>query len=176
MAKVLSCDNLELLLEEDGFRFYLFLPKLTQLFPKSGDMRKMTVLQKLRFLLMKKHGYRVYILSDSTDEVLASIVFSSGAQYRFPFANKEDLIYGPSYTMPEYRGKGYAVMLGNKVLSTFEKNFKRVFATVREENLASLRCLAKSGFETVYRLKANKLTRVLYEDIKGDHILLKYER
>ena len=176
MAKVLPYDNLELLLEEDGFKYYLFLPKLTQLFPKSGDMRDMNFLQNMRFLLMKKHGYRVYILADAYDEVLASIVFSSGAQYRFPFADKQDLIYGPSYTVPEHRGNGYASRLADKVMHSFEKDYKAIYGTVRVDNVASLKCMAKNGFENVASLGVNKVTRAFFIEENGIHYLLKYER
>ena len=171
----MQCDKLELLLFENGYKYYLFKPTLFRLFPKSGNMRKMTVMQKLRFLIMKKNGCRIYILTDDQNEVLASLAFSSGAQYRFPFSTKDDLIYGPSYTIPEYRGKGYASQLADKILSTFETNYKNVYGTVTINNVASLKCMAKSGFENVGMLRASKITRAFKEVERGDHYLLKYE-
>ena len=176
MSEILSSDNLKLLLCEDGLKYYLFTPSLLRLFPKSGNMRKMSFMQIARFLVMKKHGYNVYILTDDNDEILSSIVFSSGGQYRFPFATKNDLIYGPSYTVPKHRGKGYAVKLGIKALSDFEKSYEKVFATVREENLASMKCLEKTGFNNIGTIGANSLTKTFYYTENGDHFLFKYER
>ena len=176
MAKILECDKLKLLLEEDGFRYYLFTPTFLRVYPKSGNMRKMTVMQTLRFLVMKMNGHRMYIMTDLSDEILTSIAFSSGSQYRFPFAGKDDLIYGPSYTMPEHRGCGYAVKLWEKVESRFEKDTKTFYATIRDDNPASIRCMEKSGFETIGKLKGNKITRAFEINEAGDHVLVKYER
>lgn len=176
MSKILECDKMTVLACEDGYKYYLFTPTFSRLYPKSGNMRKMTVLQSLRFLVMKMNGYKMYLLTDETDEILSSIAFSSGSQYRFPFAGKEDLIYGPSYTMPEHRGRGYAVKLWDKVISCFEKDTKIVYATIRDDNRASIKCMEKSGFKTIGKLKGNKITRAFCMDEKGDHILVKYER
>ena len=100
----------------------------------------------MRFLLMKKHGYRVYVLADAEDEVLASIVFSSGAQYRFPFAGKEDLIYGPSYTVPEHRGNGYAYLACLMILPVAKQHkMTKLYLACSYDSIASIKTIEKLG-------------------------------
>lgn len=123
---------------------------------------------------MKIYGCRIYVITDTKDEVLGSIAFSSGAQYRFPFATRNDLIYGPSYTVPQYRGLGIAAKLADMVLHRFETNYSVVYATVKESNISSLRCMKKNGFKETARLSVNKFTKSFCKAVNGDHILVEY--
>lgn len=176
MAKILAEDNLVLLKEKDGERYYLFRPRLLQLYPKSGNMRNMTLLQTLRFLGMYLAGCRVYILATEQEKVLGSITFSAGGTYRYPFSTKKDIIYGPSYTLPEYRGQGVAVRICGTVLEEFEKDYCAVYGTVAADNQASLRAMGKSGFDRVCYLSANKLTRAFRVDEMGALVLMRYTK
>ena len=63
MAKILECDKMELLAKEDGFKYFLFKPKGFRVYPKSGNMRKMTLLQTIRFWVMKMNKkYRFQVI------------------------------------------------------------------------------------------------------------------
>ena len=78
MTEIIKSDNLKLLkTDSDGYKYYVFNPTLLKQFPKSGNMRKMTFLQRGRFFAMKLHGYRVYLIGIN-DEVYSSIAFSGG--------------------------------------------------------------------------------------------------
>ncbi len=175
MTEIIKSDNLKLLkTDSDGYKYYVFNPTLLKQFPKSGNMRKMTFLQRGRFFTMKLHGYRVYLIGIN-DEVYSSIAFSGGG-YRFPFANKKDLIYGPSYTIPEYRGQGLAARLGDAVIKEFEKDYENIYATVKLTNEASLRCLEKNGYVKERRIGVNEFTKIYYLDDGGSFWLMKYSR
>ena len=174
MAEILKSDNLKLLKKEGCYCYYLFEPTFTKLFPESGNMRKMTLMQKLRFIVMKLSGYRVYLIGTETD-VFSSVAFSSGSQYRFPFAGKNDLIYGPSYTIPEHRGKGLAAILCEQAMYEFETNYKNIYCTIKSDNASSIRCMTKIGFECIDSLSANKFTRAFKSDSNGDHFLFRYK-
>lgn len=166
-------DKLLLLKEQDGERYYVFIPKVFRLYPKSGDMRKMTVKEILLHLSRFMQGYKIYIMSDENDVVKGSIVVTRGGSIRYPFATKADIIEGPDYTLPEFRGQGVAVRLGNAMMHEFEKDYESIYATVREDNYPSLRHYQKCGFIIESRLKVDLLRRFHKRDT-GDHFLVAY--
>ena len=166
-------DRLLLLKEIDNEKYYLFKPRLMRLFPKSGDMKEMNLKEILLHLVRLVHGYKVYILTDENDQVKGSILFSKGGSFRYPFATEKDLIDGPSFTVPEFRGQGVAVRIGDAVMNEFETDYHVVFGTIREDNVPSLKRVKKNGFIEVCKLKADKLRR-FHKDPNGDHVLVAY--
>lgn len=173
MEKIDAKDKMKVIMETDFYRLYLFTPTWIKQFPVSGHMHTMTWMQRIRFWSMKHSGYKVYVLTDLYDTVIGEITFSRGGGWKYPFSTPKDLIYGPSFVQTEFRGKGYAVLIGKIVLNSFEKDFDKVYATVREENISSLRCLEKTGFQIDKKLRADKLRR-FHEDANGDHWLAVY--
>ena len=171
--KVEERDRLRLLHEENGERYYVFTPGLFRLFPKSGDMRKMTPNETALFLARLIHGYHVYLLADDKDELKGYTVISNGGFFRFPFADKEDRITGPTYTVPEYRGQGVAVRLGNYALNQVEHGYRNVYGNVAETNTSSLRRVQKSGFVIEGRLRIDRMKRFV-KDENGTMFLIVY--
>lgn len=163
-------DKLILLKEQDGERYYVFIPKLFKLYPRSGDMRKMTVKEILLHLSRFVNEYKLYILTDTDDLVKGSILVTRGGSVRYPFATKEDLIEGPDYTVPEFRGQGVAVRLTDAMMHEFEKDYKNIYATIKEDNHSSLRHYEKCGFDVDSRLKVDKARRFHISE-SGDHFL-----
>lgn len=173
--KTVLSDRLELIEVVDNEKYYVFHPRLTRLFPKSGDMRTMNLREILLFLSRFVHGYKVYILTDDNDTVKGSIVISGGGQYRYPFATKKDLIDGPSFTVPAYRGQGVAYRLGDAILNRFENSYENVYGIIAEKNEASLNRVRKNGYDILYRIKVDRLRR-FYKDEKGTTFLVVYRR
>ena len=171
--KVEERDRLQLLREENGERYYVFTPGLFRLFPKSGNMRKMTLNERLLFLARLIHGYRVYMLADDKDELKSYMVISNGGFFRFPFADREDRITGPTYTVPECRGQGAAVRLGSYALGKAEQGYRNVYGNVAETNTSSLRRVEKSGFVIDGRLRIDRMKRFV-KDEKGTMFLIVY--
>lgn len=171
--KVDKTDRLLLLKESDNERYYLFTPRLMRLFPKSGDMRKMNLKEILLHLLRLIYGYKVYILTDNNDNVKGSILFSRGGSFRYPFATKEDLIDGPSFTVPDYRGQGVAVRIGDAVMNEFETDYNVVYGTIKQDNVPSLKRVKKNGFVEESKLRIDRLRR-FQKDPQGDHVLVAY--
>lgn len=168
-------DRLELLKEENGERYYLFRPGLLRLYPSSGNMRKMNCKEILLHLIRLIHGYKIYILTDENNVVKGSILYSNGGSYRYPFATKDDLIDGPSYTVPEYRGQGVAVRIGNAAMNQFEQEYNVVYGTIDCQNEASIRRVKKNGFEIICRLQADVFRRFRKCE-KGNLLLVAYKR
>ena len=166
-------DRMLLLKESDNERYYLFKPRLMRLFPKSGDMKKMDFKEILLHLVRLVHGYKVYVLTDDNDNVKGSILFSKGGSFRYPFASKNDLIDGPSFTVPDYRGQGVAVRIGDAVMNEFETDYNVVYGTIRQDNVPSLKRVKKNGFVEVSKLRVDILRR-FHKDQNGDHVLVAY--
>lgn len=166
-------DKLILLKESETEKFYLFEPRIMRLFPKSGGMKEMNLKEILLHLIRLIHGYKVYILTDNNDNVKGSILFSKGGSFRYPFASKNDLIDGPSFTVPEYRGQGVAVRIGDAVMNEFESEYNVVYGTIRQDNVPSLKRVKKNGFVIESKLKADFLRR-FHKDSNGDHVLVAY--
>ena len=168
MSTVVEKSDRLLLLKECGNeRYYVFRPRLMRLFPKSGDMKIMDFKEILLHLIRLVHGYKVYILTDTNDVVKGSILFSGGGSFRYPFATKNDLIDGPSFTVPDYRGQGVAVRIGDAVMNEFETDYNAVYGTIREDNYPSLKRVKKNGFIEVCKLKADRLRR-FHKDPNGE--------
>ena len=132
MSKILESDRLKLIDDcfDERFRLFLFKPTVFKLFPKSGNMHNMDIKQRLCFLVLLIHGYRVYILGDREDNVVCCAVFANGKMFRYPFANQNDLICGPYFIMPEYRRQGIASKLLQRVIEQYETEYHSIFAHI----------------------------------------------
>lgn len=171
--KVDMTDRLLLLKECNNEKYYLFKPRFLRLFPKSGDMKNMNLKEIMLHLIRLVHGYKVYILTDENDIVKGSILFSKGGSFRYPFATKKDLIDGPSYTVPDFRGQGVAVRIGDAVMNEFETDYNVVYGTIREDNIPSLKRVKKNGFVELSKLRVDFLRR-FHKDLNGNHVLVAY--
>lgn len=174
MGKLVEKSDRLLLLKKCGNeRYYVFRPRLMRLFPKSGDMKEMNFKEILLHLVRLVHGYKVYILTDDNDQVKGSILFSKGGSFRYPFASKNDLIDGPSYTVPEFRGQGVAVRIGDAVMNEFESDYNVVYGTIRQDNTPSIKRVQKNGFVVISKLRVDCFRR-FHKDPNGNHILVAY--
>ncbi len=165
---------MKLLGEYGDEKLYLFTPSFSRLFPVSGNMREMTLLQKIRFAMMLKSGYRIYVITDKDDNVEGSTVFSVGGSYRYPFSTKKDLIDGPNYTVPEYRGKGVATRLYDVIFEYYETDFDTVYATIANDNYPSLKRVKRGGYYEAYHVSAKRLTKKFCRDDGGNMTLVVY--
>ncbi len=175
MDKLLKKDNLILLdgsFEKD-YKLYLFRPNVIKLFPKSGNMHEMNLKQRIRFLCLLIHGYRVYVMGDREDNVVGCAVFSNGKTFRYPFATERDLICGPYYIMPEFRRRGLATKLLDRVMDEYETEYDSIYAHIWYENLASINCMEKLGFRKIGNLTASKFTSKCISDENGNLVLVK---
>lgn len=68
---------------------------------------------------------------------------------RFPFMSPGDLQIGDTWTHPEHRGRGYAVLAIRGVLSRFACAGRSFWYVVEVDNLPSIRAVERAGFELV---------------------------
>lgn len=75
--------------------------------------------------------------------------------------------------MPEYRGQGVAVRIGDAVMNEFETDYNVVYGTIRQDNVPSLKRVEKNGFVEVSKLRVDRLRR-FHKDPNGNHVLVAY--
>lgn len=174
MCQILKQDHLILLDDqfEGIYKLFLFKPNIFRLFPKSGNMHKMDLKQKIRFGLLLIHGYRVYVLGDSQNHVVGCTVFASGKTYRYPFASENDLICGPYFIMPEYRRRGLATKLLSCVIDKYETEYDSIYAHIWHTNRASVLCMEKIGFQEIGMLYTTPILQKCVFSNNGKLILV----
>lgn len=176
-VKIVKSDKLKFLSAmEGGYKLYSFVPSARRLFPKSGAMRKMDARQRLRFLLLLTSGYRVYVLTNDADDAVGCAVFANGKARRFSFADKNDLVCGPYFIQPEYRNRGLAAKMLGFVIENYETEYRSIFAHIWHTNIASIKCMAKLGFERVDALRTTKYLQKFVSDPNGKIVLVEKKR
>lgn len=158
----------------DSFSLYEYIPTICK--PLATDFEKMRCIRRFRFwyeLLMG--GYKVYYLA-SDDNLVGYCVVTPGGR-RLPVSTKEDIVLGPYYISPEYRGRGYAKQLVGLSLLHCTYDYKCAYDWIHEDNLASIRTSEACGFvREGHRLNVIGLMRKLVLNDNGNNIIYKYTR
>ena len=175
MQKIISTDKMRIINEclDEKYKLFLFIPSFIRLFPRSGNMHKMDIKQKLRFLTLLIHGYKVYVLSDLENNTIGCVTVANGKTYRYPFADENDLIIGPYFVLPEYRRQGIATRMIKCVIERYETNYNSLFAHIWHENQASVECMKKLGFHTIGTLRTTRILQTCIPDKEGKLILVR---
>ncbi len=66
--------------------------------------------------------------------------------FQYPFMEKEDLQLGPAWTHEQHRRKGLASYALHEILKTYESRNRTFWATIKENNTASIRYIERGGF------------------------------
>lgn len=66
--------------------------------------------------------------------------------FKFPFMGKNDLQIGPSWTHDQYRRRGIASYVLQKILESYEKKNRKLWWVVKENNKGSIQFIEKAGF------------------------------
>ena len=88
--------------------------------------------------------HKEYQLIDQEGKVISRLRIMPKI-FAFQFMSKNGLHIGPSYTDPEYRGKGLNPEL-RKIMIKNETKYNEFFTSVKTTNVASLKANTKAGF------------------------------
>jgi L-amino acid N-acyltransferase YncA len=163
--------GLKLLLDGRYYRIYEFNPTVLKLF--YDHYEPFTLKRRIRFLMELVRGYKVYYLDVSGTIVAYSVISRGGGRYSF--AAKNDIVVGPYFVREKYRGRRYSELLVSELLHCGSIEYDRAYAWIKKDNIPSLRCSLKVGFEIVGSADLSRVTRriCLRGDRDGDYLLLR---
>lgn len=162
----------------EWFRILEYVP--TILNPFYLNMEPMNIGKRARFAIDWLFGYKVYYYSlknigGGQDSIVAYCTVTSGENPRYFFAKKNDIIIGPYFTKPEYRGNGIAGTLVRTVAMELETNWNNAYAYIWKTKNASRRIMASMGGELVMYVHNNKMHR-LVESVTGEYAVYRISR
>lgn len=145
------------LFSDGAYHIDLAYPHIGDLFPSS--LVKLNLHEAIRWLIQLPFGYRVYCLFDGNTEI-GYYAVGGGGNPRYPFAGRPDIILGPMYIEPAYRGKGLASLLRKKACE-HEKGYRSAISFIKHDNTPSIKSVLSSGFHYVSDCSYTKYTRRL---------------
>lgn len=157
-----------------GGGIYEYKPTLFR--PFLYNFEPLTLQRRVRFLKEYLKGYRVYYLVVN-DEIVAYSVISRGGG-RYHFAEKEDIVVGPYFVLPEHRGNHYSETLVGEILQLKSITWRDAYDWIRYDNIPSIKCAEKVGFVKVDTMDMVGPFRKLRlcRDHVGDYWLFKYKK
>lgn len=139
---------------------YEFMPSLFQ--QLAVPLENISLVRKTRlFLEYLRGGYKVYYLVKG-DLILGYCVVTPGGR-RLKRTTKRDVVIGPYYICPEYRGKGYSKILVELSLKHCSYIYDNAYDWIHESNIPSIKCMESCGFNHVENLDVvGRLRKLVY--------------
>lgn len=154
------------LYEKDGYVLWEYKPTLFQPLLKGIDPPGFVRRMRLLLEYLSKGSYKVYYL-EVNGRIVGYNVFARGGR-RLKCSTQHDIVSGPSYVLPQYRGRGYIVTLLKLGIKYAGNGFNNVYAWIAKDNISSIKAYQKAGFEIVNReLKIEGIMRTLKETEVG---------
>jgi RimJ/RimL family protein N-acetyltransferase len=118
-------------------------PGLLYLKPRGAPWRPFVLLWLWRWIMTAgSRRYSLYTVRYGRDLVHFSCVLPSS--FRFPFMQPGDVLIGPVWTHPSYRGRGYAGAALRRIVADHQG--QRQWYLVRRANRASQALIETAGF------------------------------
>lgn len=150
----------------DNAILYEFNPTILSLLPI--PMEKLTIIRRVRFIYEYLcGGYKVYYLQVDRKYIGYCVVTPGGR--RLKCTSKNDIVIGPYYIMPEFRGNGYAKTLIMMTLSFCTYRFNHVYCWISKTNIPSIKTVESCGMNpNGLRLNVvGKLRRLVFDEHGG---------
>ena len=133
--------------------------------PFYNDMEPLGIGKRIRFFIEWFYGYKVFYLKEKNGgEIVAYCTVTSGKNPRYWFARNKDIIIGPYFTNPKYRGCGYAGCLVKTVIQELETNWNNAYAYIWKTKIASRKIMESVGGKFVMNVRNNKLHRLVEKE------------
>lgn len=150
---------LKIVYNNDDFQILKYFPTIRK--PFYVNMEPLTLAKRMRFAIDLFYGYRVYyLLMKESKAIVSYCTVTNGKNPRYWFANGSDVIIGPYYTDPLYRGKGYAGKLVEQIVTKIEINRKKAYAYIWKTKVASIRIMEHVGGQHIFNVHNTWLHRL----------------
>ena len=159
---------------DGSYSLYEYKPTISK--PLVVNFEMLRTICRLRFLYeCLKGGYKVYYLSNG-DTLVGHCVVNPGGR-RLSISTKNDIVLGPYYISPEYRGCGYAKILVRMTLMYCTYKYQSAYDWIHDDNIASIKTSLACGFiQEGHKLNVVGITRKLVINDNGDNIIYRYSR
>lgn len=102
-------------------------------------------------------------------------IVSNGRNFRYRFSDKEDIIFGRYYIIPEFRGQGLGVKMIKRVLDKTDFDYRKAYAYVHKGNNASHSTVQRLGCNKVGNLRKIGKMRKIIVSSEGEYTLYCYK-
>ncbi len=166
--------DLKLVYLENECKVYEFTPSFFKLF--YINLEPLSIRKWIRFQGERTRGYKVYYMTIHNDVVGSCLVSKGGGRYFF--ANHDDVVVGPYFICEKHRKKGYASKLVDIVINKLGINYRYAWDWIEKNNIGSIMCTEKNGFERIYEVNVVGLLRrmEITEKGKGGWFVYKFHR
>lgn len=158
--------GLKLLYQEENLRFLEYTPTLLR--PLPYDLEPMRPVRWVRFALeyVRKGRFRVYCL-EVEGKPAAYCVATPGGR-RLKCSTGADIVLGPYFVAPEFRGRGYGTRVLSLTLQYCAYPYENAYAWIEKKNLPSIRAAESCGFRQTGQLNVVGVMRRLQITAEGD--------
>ena len=145
MEKNCEYKGLTLLHQEGNKSCYIYEPSPVKLLYRHFE--KMTLSRRVRLLLeyFAKGRYKVFYLAVD-GELVGHCVVAQGNR-RLKCSGTEDIVLGPYFVDPKFRGCGYAKDIVRMTLHNSGINYRYAYDYIKKANIPSVKATLACGFE-----------------------------
>lgn len=139
--------ELQLVMTDGNKKIYKYSP--TRLRPLYKKIDAVSIGRLLRYQYeIAKGGYLVYYLEVDGNLVAQNIIIPGGRRMKIT-TEKDVVIGGPYFTIPEMRGKGYISYLIRNSLLHCEYDWENAYDYIKKINTASIHTTEGLGFKKI---------------------------
>lgn len=148
------------ILSEGICSIYEYTPSVLK--PLAVPLEHLSLVRRIRFLLeYLRGGYKVYYLAIDGGVVGYCVITPGGR--RLKRTTGHDIVIGPYFICPEYRGKGYGKIIVEFSLKHCSYTYDKAYDWIHESNIPSIKCMESCGFKHVGNLDVvGRLRKLMY--------------
>ena len=175
MNTCLDTERLVLASKKNGVSLYLFRPTIFK--PLLFDYERMTIKRRLRYFrnYCRRGKYVVYYLALDKDKSFVGLcaVTPGGRGLKIQCTHNNDIILGPYYVEPTFRGKGYGKAMINMVLDCNPYNYNYAYDIIAKDNIPSVHTSKACGFEKYQEINLVGLLKKHAPTDNGEYIIFR---
>ena len=164
--------RISLIYTEGDISLYIYYP--TPFSPLYCHFEKMTLSRRVRLLIeyLSKGCYKVFYLV-SGDELIGYCVVAPGNR-RLKLSSEKDIVLGPYFIDPTFRGKGYAKTLIRLILKCGGLKYRYAYDYINKTNIPSIKATLACGFNKCGELDIVGFFHKLIESQDGEYNIYRY--
>lgn len=167
-----------LIRECEGISYYKYTPSIFKLYDDCYDEHNCPdyckrIIHRVRMIIdLLRVGYEIYYMYNG-NEVLGHLVVARGGG-RIDLSTKSDIVIGPIWVCPSFRGKGIGTKGIYTVLHLLNIEYQNAYEFIAKENIASIKAVEKNNYQLVGNAKEYGLLKKLKLTPNGNLLIYRY--